>query len=139
MHCATEGSVAAPARRADPALSNSEDNRRTNMPGNTLIRKISAAGAVSASVLLAACSAVQTTSSGTVGVNRTQYMSGMVSEAALQDEAAKQYSSLMSQAKRQGALDEDATQTARVKKIATRLIKQVGVFRPDASGWNWEV
>src|SRR5690606_22186681 len=70
---------------------------------------------------------------------RTQYMSGMVSEAALQDEAAKQYSSLMSQAKRQGALDEDATQTARVKKIATRLIKQVGVFRPDASGWNWEV
>jgi len=109
------------------------------MPGNTLIRKISAAGAVSASVLLAACSAVQTTSSGTVGVNRTQYMPGMVSEAALQDEAAKQYSSLMSQAKRQGALDEDATQTARVKKIATRLIKQVGVFRPDASGWNWEV
>jgi len=109
------------------------------MPGNTLIRRLAVAGVISASSLLAACSAVQTTSSGTVGVNRTQYMSGMVSEAALQDEAAKQYSSLMSQAKKQGALDEDTTQTARVKKIATRLIGQVGVFRPDASKWNWEV
>src|SRR5690606_12124105 len=87
----------------------------------------------------AACTAVQTTGSGAVGVERKQYMSGMVSEAALQQEAAQQYSSLMSKAKAQGALDQDATQTARVKKIANRLIQQVGTFRPDASSWKWEV
>lgn len=104
-----------------------------------VVRRLSATGALSMALLLAACSAVQTTSSGTVGVDRKQYMSGMVSEAALQQEAAQQYTSLISQAKSKGALDEDTTQTARVKKIANRLIQQVGVFRPDAANWKWEV
>src|SRR5690606_26306657 len=48
-------------------------------------------------------------------------------------------STLMGQAKAQGALDVDAAQTARVRKIAQKLIAQVGVFRPDAANWNWQV
>jgi predicted Zn-dependent protease len=103
------------------------------------MRRIAAAGAVSALTLLGACVAVQTTDSGTVGVERKQYMSSMVSEEALQQEAAQQYSSLISQARTQGALDTNSTQTARVKAISQKLIKQVGVFRPDAAKWNWEV
>ena len=104
-----------------------------------LIRRYAALGLISATTLVAGCAAVQTTDTGTVGVERKQYMSGMVSEAALQQEAAQQYSSLLSEAKSQGALDTNAQQTARVKAIAQKLIKQVGVFRPDAANWNWEV
>ncbi len=104
-----------------------------------LSRRLAAVGLASALSLLAACAAVDTTSSGAVGVDRKQYMSGMVSEAALEQEAAQQYSTLMGQAKAQGALDVDAAQTARVRKIAQKLIAQVGVFRPDAANWNWQV
>lgn len=98
-----------------------------------------AIGLLSAATLLGGCAAVQTTSSGEVGVDRKQYMSSLVSESALTQEAAQQYTSLLSQAKSQGALDTNTAQTQRVKAIAQRLIKQVGVFRPDASQWNWEV
>lgn len=89
--------------------------------------------------ILAGCAAVQTTSSGAVGVDRTQYMSGLVSEAALQQEAAQQYNGILGQAKAQGALDTDAAATRRVRTIAQRLIRHVGVFRPDAANWNWQV
>ncbi|UYO92279.1 M48 family metallopeptidase [Pollutimonas sp. M17] len=103
------------------------------------LRGIAAAGAASALTLLGACAAVQTTDTGTVGVERKQYMSSMVSEAALEQEAAQQYSSLISQARSQGAVDTNAAQTARVKAISQKLIRQVGVFRPDAANWKWEV
>lgn len=89
--------------------------------------------------VLAACASVNTTSSGVVGVERKQWMSGLVSEAELNQAAQQNYTQVLSQARAQGALDKDAAQTRRVKDIANRLIKQVGVFRPDALGWNWEV
>lgn len=101
-------------------------------------RLVAGFGAACAITLLAACAAVQTTSSGSVGVDRKQYMSGMVSETALEQEAAQQYASLVGQAKAQGALDVDAAQTQRVKSITQKLIQQVGAFRPDAANWKWE-
>lgn len=101
--------------------------------------RILAIGVVSLTTLVAGCSAVQTTGSGTVGVDRKQYMSGLVSEQALEQEAQQQYTALMSQAKSQGTLDVNAEQTQRVAAIAQRLIQQVGVFRPDAAQWKWEV
>lgn len=103
------------------------------------LKRHSAIVAVTGSVLLAGCAAVQTTGSGTVGVDRTQYMSSMVSEQALVQESQQQYNSIVSKARAQGALDTNAKQTARVKAIAQKLIAQVGVFRPDAAQWNWEV
>ncbi|MDX3893368.1 M48 family metallopeptidase [Pusillimonas sp.] len=103
------------------------------------LKRGSAIAALAGSALLAGCAAVQTTDSGTVGVDRKQYMSSLVSEQALMQEAQKQYTGIVSQAKAQGALDTDAKQAARVKTIAQRLIAQVGVFRPDAAQWNWEV
>lgn len=105
----------------------------------TTLRRTFALGLVSTAVVLGGCAAVQTTDSGAIGVERTQYMSSMVSEEALQQEAAQQYSSLLSQAKAKGALDRDAAQTKRVQIISQRLIKQAGVFRPDAASWNWDV
>ena len=103
------------------------------------LKRGSAIAAFSSLLLVAGCAAVQTTGSGTVGVDRKQYMSSMVSEQALIQEAQQQYTSLVSQARAQGALDTNTQQTARVRAITQRLIAQVGVFRPDAVNWNWEV
>lgn len=103
------------------------------------IRRFLSAGAAVLALTLAGCAAVQTTNSGAVGIQRQQYMSSLVSEQQLQQEAASQYSALISQARAQGALDVNAAQTRRVQAIAQRLIAQVGVFRPDAAQWNWQV
>ncbi|MGE4124276.1 MAG: M48 family metallopeptidase [Pusillimonas sp.] len=103
------------------------------------VRRWLALAGLSGAVVLAGCAAVQTTSSGAVGIERKQYMSSLVSEQQLQQEAATQYSTLISQARVQGALDVNAAQTRRVQTIARRLIAQVGVFRPDAAQWNWQV
>lgn len=89
--------------------------------------------------VLTACAPVQTTQPGTIGVQRTQYMSSLVSEAELDQEATLQYRQLLSKARAQNALDVPAAQTQRVQTIARRLIAQVGVFRPDARNWQWEV
>lgn len=103
------------------------------------IRRFLSTGAAVLALTLAGCAAVQTTNSGAVGIQRQQYMSSLVSEQQLQQEAASQYSALISQARAQGALDVNAAQTRRVQAIAQRLIAQVGVFRPDAAQWNWQV
>lgn len=102
-------------------------------------RRVVAVGLLSVLTMLGGCAAVQTTGSGSVGVERKQYMSGLVSEAALQQEASQQYASMLSSAKSQGALDANSAQTKRVRNITNRLVAQVGVFRPDARSWNWEV
>ena len=103
------------------------------------VRRGVALAGLSGAVMLAGCAAVQTTGSGAVGIERKQYMSSLVSEQQLQQEAASQYNTLISQARAQGALDANAAQTRRVQSIAQRLIAQVGVFRPDAARWNWQV
>lgn len=109
------------------------------MHKKTAVSRLTSGLSVACAVaVLAGCAAVQTTGSGSVGVERKQYMSGMVSEAALEQEAAQQYSTLLGQAKAQGALDVNAAQTQRVRAITQKLIKQVGVFRPDAASWKWE-
>lgn len=101
-----------------------------------IARRTAGAGLV---ILLAACAQVQTTQSGLVGVNRTQTMSSLVSEAELNQQAETQYRQILAQAKAQGALDTSAAQTQRVQAIARKLIAQVGTFRPDARNWAWEI
>jgi predicted Zn-dependent protease len=97
------------------------------------------AGAALALAALAGCTGMNTTQSGAVGVNRTQYMSSMVPSQALEQEATQQYADILKQAQAKGLLDRDAKQLARVRAISQRLIAQTPVFRPDASGWQWEV
>ena len=88
---------------------------------------------------LAGCTGMNTTQSGAIGVNRTQYMSSMVPSQALEQEANQQYADILKQAQAKNLLDRDAQQVARIRGISQRLIAQAGVFRPDASGWKWEV
>jgi predicted Zn-dependent protease len=101
-----------------------------------LLRGTAAALALTA---LAGCTGMNTTQSGAIGVNRTQYMSSLVPSQALEQEASQQYTDILKQAQAKGLLDRDAQQVARVRAISQRLIAQAGVFRPDASAWKWEV
>lgn len=103
------------------------------------LRRFVVTGLVASALTVGGCASVQTTGSGAVGVDRKQYMSGLVSEQALQQEATKQYTSMMGQARAQGALDSNAAQTQRVRNITQRLIQHVGVFRPDARQWDWQM
>src|SRR5690606_33937685 len=63
----------------------------------------------------------------------------LVSEQELDQAATKQYTALIAEEKKKNALNRDAAQVARVRRIADRLIAQTPVFRPDARSWKWEV
>jgi predicted Zn-dependent protease len=88
-------------------------------------------------VALAACQAVNTTSGGTVGIERTQYMA--VSARDVEASSARSYAKTLQEQSKKGNLNTDAEQVRRVRQIAARLIPQTSVFRPDAPRWNWEV
>lgn len=91
--------------------------------------------ALGASLLLGGCAT--TTQSGAVGVERKQFL--LVSRQDAEQGAAKFYAQEKQKYAAKGALNHDPAETARVRAIARRLIDQVGVFRPDARDWNWEV
>ena len=97
------------------------------------------AAAAAGALLLSACSAVQTTRPGTVGVDRTQRMSSLVSEAELRQGAVQAYKEILGREQAKGTLNPDPAMTARVRAIARRIVPQTAVFRPDAPGWGWEV
>ena len=78
-----------------------------------------------------------TTQGGVVGANRTQLL--VVSEEAMNQSATLAYADTLKKANASKTLNTDKKQTDRVKNISTKLINQVGVFRPDALKWNWEV
>lgn len=103
------------------------------------LRRCVLTGVVASALAVGGCASVQTTGSGAVGVERKQYMSGLVSEQALEQEAAQQYASMMGQARAQGALDSNSAQTKRVRDITQRLIQHVDAFRPDARQWDWQM
>ena len=98
-----------------------------------------ACGAALVIATAAGCASVQTTESGTIGVERRQFMAASVPASELQSAANKQYSEMMAEARAAGALDVDSAQVQRVRAITNRLIAQVGAFRPDAASWPWEI
>jgi predicted Zn-dependent protease len=83
------------------------------------------------------CQTVQTTSPGTVGVDRKQTM--LLSSDEVNRGAQAAYSQAITETSRKGALNRDAAQVARVRAITTRLIPATATFRKDAPGWKWEV
>jgi predicted Zn-dependent protease len=87
--------------------------------------------------VLAACLTTQTTSGGAVGVERSQFV--LVSSAEVDAAAAKGYADVIAKAQKEGKLNRDTKQVARVRAIANRLIPQTVTFRPDAPQWKWEV
>lgn len=88
-------------------------------------------------LVLSACQTVQTTGGGAVGVSRNQTM--LVSAQEVEAASAQQYKEVLDAARKDGTLNRNAAQVARVRAVANRLIPQTRVFRPDAPGWAWEV
>jgi predicted Zn-dependent protease len=95
--------------------------------------------ALGLTVAISGCQSVKTTQGGTIGVDRTQRMSPLVSEAQLQAGAAQSYAQVMQTERGKGALNADANLTNRVRAIAARIIPTTSVFRADAPAWKWEV
>jgi predicted Zn-dependent protease len=102
-------------------------------------KRVALATVLSASVTLVACQSVKTTSGGSVGIDRTQRMSPLVSEKQLEAGAAQSYAQVLQTEQGKGALNADMAMTNRVRAIATRLIPTTSTFRPDAPAWKWEV
>ncbi|VCU72143.1 TPR repeat-containing protein YfgC precursor [Pigmentiphaga humi] len=102
-------------------------------------RRGAVAAAVIALAAVAGCESVNTTQGGAIGIDRSQRMSSLVSEAELDQQAVQLYQQTLSQARSKGELNTNAAQLTRVRTISQRLIGQVGVFRPDARNWKWEV
>lgn len=78
-----------------------------------------------------------TTKDSVSGVNRSQFM--LLPAASVDKMSAQAYSQTIQEANKKQALNVDKAQVDRVRAISNRLIAQVGVFRPDATKWAWEV
>lgn len=85
----------------------------------------------------AGCQTVRTTGAGVVGVDREQMM--LVSASEVEQASAKQYAQVLAEARKQGVLNPDRRQTARVQAIVNRLVAHAPAFRPDARNWRWQV
>ena len=92
---------------------------------------------VSSILALSGCTTVQTTKSGAVGVDRKQTF--LLSQKQVESMSAQSYVQTLKTAESKKALNPDATETARVRAIAQRLIAQTPVFRSDAANWKWEI
>lgn len=88
-------------------------------------------------ILVTACTAVQTTQPGVIGVDRKQYM--FVSEEEVEKGSVQAYQQELTKARDKGALNSDAAALQRIRAISQRLIPQAAVFRPDATQWKWEI
>jgi predicted Zn-dependent protease len=104
-----------------------------------LVNQLALVSVLVAGGLVVGCQAVKTTSGGTVGVDRTQRMSPLVSESQLQAGAAQSYAQVLQSEQGKGHLNTDMAMTNRVRAIAARLTPATATFRPDAPGWKWEV
>lgn len=90
---------------------------------------------ITGSFLITGCQS--TTAGGVTGSSRSQFL--LISSEDVNQGAATAYRQELGKARSAKALNTNASYTKRVKKISGRLIAQVGVFRPDALNWDWEV
>jgi predicted Zn-dependent protease len=106
---------------------------------NSGLRRVFGPFVLGAALSLSACQSVNTTSGGTVGIDRQQRMSSMVSESSLRESAVKAYAQTLGEEKQKGALNADPAMTQRVRNIAARIIPTTAAFRAEAPKWAWEV
>ncbi len=124
-------------RRSSTVLGGSHASRMTSDFGFRRGRVVllSLAG----SLVLLACSTVQTTKPGFIGIDRAQRMSSLVTAEQMEAGANAAYADVLTQAKREGQLNAKPQMTQRVQRIAKRLIPHVDVYREDALNWDWQV
>ena len=85
--------------------------------------------------ILLACA--NTTRSGAVGVNRSQFL--VVSASEVDRLSAVSYNEQNQKAKEKNILLTSGPEYDRLKAISNRLISQTGVFRDDTRQWNWQL
>ncbi len=85
--------------------------------------------------LLSACA--NTTRSGAVGINRSQFL--VVSASEVDRLSAISYNEQNQKAKEKNILITSGPEYDRLKAISNRLIAQTGVFRDDTRQWNWQL
>ncbi len=78
-----------------------------------------------------------TTKDSVSGVNRSQFM--LLPASQVTSMSTQAYTQTLKEAETKKTLNADKAQLDRVRAISNRLIAQVGVFRPDAVQWKWEV
>lgn len=95
--------------------------------------------ALGVSILMVGCQSVSTTNSTAIGVDRNQRMFSMLSEQEVNQMSAQAYAETLQQARKEKVLNTNPDTVQRLRKIGDDLIASVGVFRPDAPGWRWEI
>ena len=94
-----------------------------------------AMGAACVAVVMQGCA--NTTHSGAIGLQRSQLL--IVSSETVNAQAAKGFQQLTADAQQKKKLNTNPAMTQRVRRIGNDLIAHVGVFRPDARNWAWEI
>ncbi len=92
-------------------------------------------GSLTLITLLLACA--NTTRSGAVGVNRSQFLA--VSASEVDRLSAISFNEQNKKAKEKNILITSGPTYDRLKLISNRLIAQTGVFRDDTRQWNWQL
>jgi predicted Zn-dependent protease len=90
---------------------------------------------VACTVQLSGCAT--TTKDSVSGVKRSQFM--LLPASSVDKMSVQAYNQTLNEAKQKKTLNVDKAMYQRVKGISDRLIAHVGVFRPDAEKWAWEV
>lgn len=99
------------------------------------MKKISLVLIMTSVILISGCAT--TTNSGVSNVGRSQFL--MLPASSVDAMSAQTYNETLEKAKTEKVLNTNAAMLKRITSISNRLIAQVGVFRPDASKWAWEV
>ncbi len=87
------------------------------------------------SLQLASCAT--TTKDSVSGVKRSQFL--LMPAGTVDTMSAQAYTETLKEAQQKKTLNVDKAMVDRVRGISNKLIAQVGVFRPDAAQWKWEV
>lgn len=87
--------------------------------------------------LLTGCTGIQTTKPGVVGVERTQYMFSGYSAQDVNRSYLMTYRQGLRQAAAAGVLVTDSAAGKHLQNVATKVVMESYVFRPDAMKWDW--
>ena len=90
-------------------------------------------------LLVAGCQSISTTSGGAVGVDRNQRMFSMLSEQEVNKMSEQAYAETLQKARKDKILNTNTKTVDRLRRIGDDLVMHVGVFRPDARQWRWEI
>jgi predicted Zn-dependent protease len=87
------------------------------------------------SLQMAGCAT--TTKNSVASVNRSQFM--LLPASQVVGMSSQAYTQTLQESTKKNTLNTNKAQLERVRGISNKLIAQVGVFRPDATQWKWEV